>query len=79
MKGLSIETAFGQVIKELRKERKLSQEQLSYDSYLDRSYISQLEHGRKQPTILTIFQLADALKVKPSVIIAEVERLSGLT
>lgn len=67
-------TAFGEVLRRLRYERKLSQEQLAADSNLDRTFISHLETGRKQPTLLTIFRLADALGVAPSAIIAEVEK-----
>jgi transcriptional regulator with XRE-family HTH domain len=71
--NLSIEESFGQVIRNLRKERKLSQEKLSDTSGLDRSFISHLERGRKQPSLVTIFQLAKALNVSPTFIIAATE------
>jgi transcriptional regulator with XRE-family HTH domain len=77
LEALTIEAAFGQVIKELRKQRGCSQETLSNESNLDRSYISLLECGRKQPTLVTIFQIAKALRVSPSEIVAEVELRSG--
>ncbi len=44
----------------------LSQEQLGLKSGLSRPYISELEMGKKDPSLFTIFKLADALKVKPS-------------
>jgi len=71
--NLSIEESFGLVIRELRKERELSQERLSEISSLDRSFISHLEGGKKQPSLVTIFQLAKALNVSPTFIIAATE------
>ena len=70
---MSIESAFGEVIRGLRKEIGRSQEDIAFDSALDRSFISQLETGRQQPSLVTIFQLAKALGVSPSQIISSVE------
>jgi len=66
-------TVFGQVLRELREERKLSQEKLAEYCDLDRTYISLLERGLRQPTLTTIFRLSEALKMKPSQIIAIVQ------
>lgn len=73
-----LETAFGEVLRRLRYERELSQEQLASDSNLDRTFISHLETGRKQPTLLTVFRLAEALGISPSSMIIEVEQRMGL-
>jgi len=70
---LTIEAAFGQVIRELRKAKQISQEKLAEKSKLDRSFISLLECGHKQPSLITIFQLAKSLKITPTQIIALVE------
>ncbi|MCM2357589.1 MAG: helix-turn-helix domain-containing protein [Geobacteraceae bacterium] len=70
---MTLETAFGQVIRDFRKAKKLSQEKLAFESGLDRTFISLLECGRKQPSLVTIFQLAKALQIPPSRIIASVE------
>jgi len=72
---ITIEEAFGLVIRKMRKERGISQEKLSFSSMLDRTFISQLECGKKQPTLVTIFELANALGVAVADIIAEVETL----
>lgn len=74
-KNLAIEAAFGAALKESRKLNGLSQEQLSFESGLDRSFISLLECGRKQPSLLTLFQLAKALKTTPSLLLSETEKL----
>lgn len=73
MGSLTIEEAFGQTIKELRKAHKISQETLAETSNLDRSFISHLECGKKQPSLVTIFQLAKALKVSPAKILSLTE------
>lgn len=72
---MTLEAAFGQVIKQLRNEKRLSQEKLAFESSLDRSYISQIECGHRQPTLLTIFQLAKALQTPPAIIIDSAETL----
>jgi len=69
----SIPTTFGQVIRKLRTDKGLSQEKLALDSALDRSFISLLESGHKQPTITTLFAIAEALGIHPSEIIKKVE------
>lgn len=64
---------FGLVIKEMRKAQGLSQEVFSDEAGLDRSFLSQVETGRKQPSLLTIFQLANALKIDASELLKHVE------
>lgn len=76
---MTIEEAFGAVIRRLRRERNLSQEQLSLASFLDRTFISHIEGGKQQPSMVSLFALAGALNVLPSVIIAEVELILNLT
>ena len=71
----SIEKFFGQVLQQLRKERGLSQEELGFESGYHRTYISQLERGKKSPSLQTIFQLAKALKMEPSEIVERVQTI----
>jgi len=66
--------AFGRALRNLRKEKKLTQDELSLYSRVDRSYISELENGEKAPSLLTITALARALHVKPSALIEDYER-----
>ena len=57
------EEAFGQVLKELRTKKKLSQEQLALSCDLDRTFISMLERGVRQPTLTSIIVIAKSLDV----------------
>lgn len=52
-------------VQRLRRERKLSQEQLSFLAGRTRAYISGLEAGRRNATLETIATLAQALGVEP--------------
>ena len=60
-----IEQAFGDVLKEIRTEKNFTQEQLAHKCSLDRTYISLLERGLRQPTISTLFKLSEALEIQP--------------
>lgn len=66
---------FGIVLHDLRKEAKLSQEKLAELAGHDRTYISLLERGIKQPSLTIIFDLAKALNLSASTIIQAVEEL----
>ena len=68
------EAAFGNVLRRLRNERQLSQEALAFESGLERTFIARIETGRRQPTIASLFKLANGLDVSASYIVAEVEK-----
>ena len=67
--------AFGQALRYFRTKLKISQERLSQESGLDRSYISLLERGLRQPSLTTILLLAKALNSSSFELISEVEKL----
>jgi len=71
---MRVEQAFGKVLKNIRNEQALSQEELAYLSDLDRTYISLLERGKRKPTINTIFTLAPSLNIMPSDFIKKTEQ-----
>lgn len=49
------------VLRQVRTSRGLSQQDLALESDLDRTYISLLERGLRQPTLTTLIALASAL------------------
>lgn len=55
------EKSFGQVLKKIRKEQGLSQEELAFKASLHRTYISDLERDRKSPSLRTMEKLAEVL------------------
>jgi transcriptional regulator with XRE-family HTH domain len=60
---LEPEVAFGQVLRELRKRQKLSQETLALESGMERNYVSLLELGRNSASVKMIFKIAPVLGV----------------
>ena len=68
-----IEVIFGKILKEIRLENKITQEKLAEYCNLDRTYISLLERGLRQPTLKTIFRISKALKIVPSEFIKKIE------
>lgn len=54
----------GKKIKQLRLDAELSQERLGEMTGLDRTYISGIERGVRNPSLKNIEKLAKALKVK---------------
>lgn len=62
---MNLRAVFGLNVQRLRRERKLSQEQLSFVSGRTRAYISSVEAGRRNATLDTLEILARALDVEP--------------
>ncbi|TMV49542.1 helix-turn-helix transcriptional regulator [Paenibacillus mesophilus] len=67
------EAIFGKVLKSLRTEHGVSQEELAFRANLDRSYISMLERGINQPTLSSLIALAEALGIRTSELLKMVE------
>lgn len=55
----------GTNVRQLRQKIGLTQEAFSVKSGLTQQYISDLERGRRNPTVVTLFELATALGVAP--------------
>jgi len=60
---MPLNESFANVLKKLRMQKGLSQEELAFKANLHRTYISQLERGLKSPTLNTISTLADVLDI----------------
>jgi transcriptional regulator with XRE-family HTH domain len=69
----NVDAAFGRVVRALRLERGLSQEQLGHDSGGGRTFVSELERGEKGASLKTLFRLAPHLGVAPHEVIRRVE------
>ena len=57
---------YGRRVRELRKEKNLTQRQLSEITGLKREYISLIEHGRTDMQLSSFLKIADALDVQIS-------------
>jgi transcriptional regulator with XRE-family HTH domain len=66
--------AFGLVLRELRQKAGLTQEQLGFESDMDRIYVSLLERGQRTPSLLVVVNLAKALGTSAAEIVALTEQ-----
>jgi len=60
------EEIFGILIKDIRKNKSISQEKLAEKTGLDRTFISLIETEKRVPTLTSICKLAKGLDVKAS-------------
>jgi transcriptional regulator with XRE-family HTH domain len=58
--------AFGKRVRELRKERNLSQEELAELAELHRNYVGGIERGERNVGLTNIVRLARGLNVRPA-------------
>jgi transcriptional regulator with XRE-family HTH domain len=56
----------------------MSQEQLAFECGFDRTYVSLMERGIRNPTVRSLVRLAGALSVRPSDILLRMEALIKL-
>ncbi len=61
--SIDIQIEFGKRIQYLRKKRKLSQEELSFECDINKNYLSDLERGTRNPTLKIIEKLCYGLNV----------------
>lgn len=59
---MDIKTAIGERIKQLRNERGLSQEEFAHRADIDRTYVTRLESGKRNVTVLALQKVIKALE-----------------
>ena len=59
----SLCTLLGRRVRSLRKEIRISQEELAFRADIDRTYISQIERGVGNPSLLVLVKIAEVLRV----------------
>ena len=64
--------AFGQSVRKQRDSKGISQEMLAEKAALDRTYISDIERGLRNPGIKNVVRLARALGIKTSKLVESV-------
>lgn len=63
--NIEYQQVFGKRVREIRKERGLSQVELAAKVGIDRSYMGFLERGERNPSLEVIAKIAEALSVTP--------------
>lgn len=65
-KSIFLQKKFGVRVRQLRTKLNLSQEDLAFSANLDRTYISGIERGERNVSLINIGKIAKALKVSLS-------------
>lgn len=63
---MSIQTRVSRNIQRIRRERDLSQEEVAHRADIHQTYLSGVETGRRNPSILVVERIANALGVDVS-------------
>ena len=64
----------GRAIREARAELRISQEELGLRTGVHRNYIGGIERGERNPSVVTVAKLAQALELSPSELFRDAER-----
>ena len=75
---MDVRKRIGVNLKQLRQDSGLSQEELAFESGLHRTYISGVERGVRNPTVLVLEKIAVALKVPAAKLLEEMPRRKKL-
>ena len=73
---MDIRKVFGANVRSYRLAAGLSQEAVAERMGVDRAYVSGIERGRQNATLLTIWQAAQALRVRPADLLMEADSKS---
>ena len=72
---MEIKRILGTVLKEIREKQNITQARLAEICDLDVDYISKIERGVRQPSLSTLFDMADALNTPMAKIMENVDRM----
>lgn len=59
----SVNEKLGKRIKELRKQKNMSQEELAFKAKTDYSYLNEIEAGKRNPSVKRVAEIGKVLKV----------------
>ena len=54
---------FGKNVRRAREQKKLTQEKLAFEAKIDLTYVGGIERGKRNPSLLVMSRIADALGV----------------
>jgi transcriptional regulator with XRE-family HTH domain len=64
----------GHELRKAREDKKLSQQEVALRARMDRAFISEIETGKLDPSVRSLFRLCGAIGIRPSTVLARVER-----
>ena len=73
MPAMDVRQRLGLNLRRLRRDKGMGQEKFALEFGIDRTYVSGIERGTRNPTITVVQRLADALEVPIAELFAEIE------
>ena len=64
-------TIVGRNVRRLRIQRGMTQEELAFESKIDLTYVGGIERGKRNPSLLVLARVADALSVPLTKLLVE--------
>lgn len=74
---MDIAAAIGPAVRKQRETIRLSQEELAERAGFDRTYIGQVERGKRNPTVQTLQRIAHGLGLELDVLVATARDLAA--
>ena len=56
-------TIFGRNVRRIRQQKGLTQEKLAFEAEIDLTYVGGIERGKRNPSLMVMGRIADALSV----------------
>ena len=72
----TLRKALAQNVRQSRRARKMSQEELAFEADIDRTYVSQIERSVINPSLLVLYKVAFALGTTVPILIAKPSKQS---
>ena len=76
---MDIKRLVGENVRRYRLAAQLSQEELAARMNVEQGYISRLEAGTRNPTIVTLSEAADALGIQPAQLLEAIHQSKSMT
>ena len=67
----------GVALREIRTDRRLSQEELGLRTGVHRNYLGGIERGERNPSVVTVARLADALEIPMGELFARADQVGA--
>jgi transcriptional regulator with XRE-family HTH domain len=61
----------GKNVRRVRQQRRMTQERLAFEAEIDLTYVGGIERGRRNPSLLVLCRIAQALSVHPTKLLAD--------
>jgi transcriptional regulator with XRE-family HTH domain len=73
---MDVRKLVGRNVRQYRKRARVSQEELAHQAGLDRTYVSGIERGVGNPSVLVLQEIAGVLQIRPADLLAEVDDMA---